>query len=53
MIGIGRLGKLVLIGLPLAWLGLFFLFPLLIVLKISLDQRDIRIPHNTSIFFHE
>ena len=31
MIGIGRWGRLVLIGLPFAWLALFFLLPLLIV----------------------
>jgi putrescine transport system permease protein len=50
MIGIGRLGKLVLIGLPLAWLGLFFLFPLLIVLKISLARSAIGIPPYTPLF---
>ena len=44
MIGIGRLGRMLLIGLPFAWLGLFFLFPLLIVLKISLAQSVIGMP---------
>ena len=49
MIGIGRLGRLVLIGLPFLWLGLFFLFPLLIVLKISLAQSAIGIPPYTPL----
>jgi putrescine transport system permease protein len=44
MIGIGRLGRLALIGLPFLWLALFFLVPLLIVLKISLAQSTIGIP---------
>jgi putrescine transport system permease protein len=47
MIGIGRLGRLVLIGLPFLWLGLFFLVPLLIVLKISLAHSTIGIPPYT------
>jgi len=50
MIGIGRLGRMALIGLPFAWLGLFFLFPLLIVLKISLAQSVIGIPPYTPLF---
>lgn len=49
MIGIGRLGRLALIGLPFLWLGLFFLFPLLIVLKISLAQSAIGIPPYTPL----
>jgi putrescine transport system permease protein len=49
MIGIGRAGRMVLIGLPFAWLGLFFLFPLLIVLKISLAQSAIGIPPYTPL----
>jgi putrescine transport system permease protein len=53
MIGIGRLGNLVLIGLPFAWLGLFFLFPLLIVLKISLARSAIGIPPYTPLFFDD
>src|SRR6266446_2770908 len=53
MIGIGRLGKLVLIGLPFAWLGLFFLVPLLIVLKISLARSAIGIPPYTPLFFND
>src|ERR1700736_6638118 len=44
MIGIGRWARLVLIGLPFAWLGMFFLLPLLIVLKISLARSAIGIP---------
>jgi putrescine transport system permease protein len=39
-----------LIGLPFAWLGLFFVFPLLIVLKISLAQSVIGIPPYTPLF---
>jgi len=53
MIGIGRLGRLALIGLPFAWLGLFFLVPLLIVLKISLAQSAIGIPPYTPLFFND
>ena len=44
MIGIGRLGRLVLVGVPFLWLALFFLLPLLIVLKISLAHSAIGIP---------
>jgi putrescine transport system permease protein len=53
MIGIGRLGRILLIGLPFAWLGLFFLFPLLIVLKISLAQSAIGIPPYTPLLAHD
>jgi len=53
MIGIGRWGRLVLIGLPLAWLGLFFLLPLLIVVKISLARSAIGIPPYTPLFFDD
>ncbi len=49
MIGIGRLGRLVLIGLPLLWLVLFFLLPLLIVLKISVAESVIGIPPYTPL----
>jgi putrescine transport system permease protein len=49
MIGIGRLGRLVLIGAPFLWLGLFFLIPLLIVLKISLAHSAIGIPPYTPL----
>jgi putrescine transport system permease protein len=47
MIGFGRLSRVVLIGLPFAWLGLFFLFPLLIVLRVSLAHSTIGIPPYT------
>src|SRR6266446_5945657 len=53
MIGIGRLGRLVLIGLPFAWLGLFFLLPLLIVAKISLARNAIGIPPYSPLFFDD
>ena len=53
MIGIGRWGRLVLIGLPFAWLGMFFLLPLLIVLKISLARSAIGIPPYTPLFFDD
>jgi putrescine transport system permease protein len=49
MIGIGRPGRLVLIGVPFLWLGLFFLLPLLIVLKISLAHSAIGIPPYTPL----
>src|SRR5271157_2966433 len=49
MIGIGRLGRLLLIGLPFLWLVLFFLVPQLIVLKISLAQSAIGIPPYTPL----
>jgi putrescine transport system permease protein len=53
MIGIGRWGRLLLIGLPFAWLGLFFLLPLLIVLKISLARSAIGIPPYTPFFLDD
>src|SRR5437762_9710563 len=53
MIGLGRWGRLVLIGLPFSWLGLFFLLPLLIVVKISLARSAIGIPPYTPLFFVE
>src|SRR5882724_2961808 len=53
MIGIGRLGRLVLIGLPFAWLGLFFLLPLLIVVKISLARSAVGIPPYRPLFFDD
>src|SRR6266571_1083529 len=49
MIGIGRAGRLLLIGLPFLWLALFFLVPLLIVLKISLARSAIGIPPYTPL----
>ncbi len=53
MIGIGRGGRLVLIGLPFAWLGLFFLLPLLIVVKISLARSAIGIPPYTPLLLDD
>lgn len=53
MIGFGRFGRIVLIGLPFAWLGLFFLFPLLIVLKISLAHSAIGIPPYTPLLTND
>lgn len=44
MTGLGRLGRLMLIGAPFLWLGLFFVAPLAIVLKISLAHSAIGIP---------
>jgi putrescine transport system permease protein len=49
MIGIGPLGRLGLIGLPFIWIALFFLFPLLIVLKISLAESVVGIPPYTPL----
>src|SRR5262245_29907874 len=53
MIGIGRWGRLALIGLPFAWLGLFFLLPLLIVVKISMARNAIGIPPYTPLLFDD
>src|SRR5271169_1567040 len=50
MIGLGWIGRLVLIGLPFLWLALFFLLPLLIVVKISLAESTIGIPPYTPLF---
>ena len=44
MTGLGRSGRLVLIGLPFWWLAIFFLLPLLIVAAISLGESADRIP---------
>jgi putrescine transport system permease protein len=49
MTGFGRFGRLVLIGIPFLWLGLFFLTPLLIVVKISLAHSAIGIPPYTPL----
>jgi len=49
MIGIGRLGRLTLIGVPFLWLALFFLLPLLIVVKISLADSVVGIPPYTPL----
>jgi len=44
MTGLGRWGKAMLIGLPFAWLALFFLLPLVIVGAISLAESADAIP---------
>jgi putrescine transport system permease protein len=49
MIGIGRFGRLALIGAPFVWFALFFLLPMLIVLKISLAHSAIGIPPYTPL----
>jgi putrescine transport system permease protein len=51
--GFGRFGRLTLIGLPFLWLALFFLLPLLIVLKISLAQSVVGIPPYTPLVQNE
>jgi putrescine transport system permease protein len=53
MIGIGRLGRVLLIGVPFVWLALFFLLPLLIVVKISLADSVVGIPPYTPFFTHD
>ena len=53
MIGLGRLGRLILIGVPFVWLVLFFLLPLLIVVKISLAESVVGIPPYTPLFSHD
>ena len=50
MTDLGRTGPLVLIGAPFLWLSLFFLLPLLIVVKISLAESTIGIPPYTPLF---
>ena len=49
MIGIGPLGRLVLIGVPFLWLVLFFVVPLLIILKISFAHSAVGIPPYTPL----
>jgi len=49
MIGIGRLGRVLLIGVPFLWLGFFFLLPLLIVVKISVAESIVGIPPYTPL----
>jgi putrescine transport system permease protein len=49
MTGLGWKGRALLIGLPFLWLGLFFLLPQLIVLKISLAHGAIGIPPYTPL----
>jgi putrescine transport system permease protein len=52
MTGLGWTGRLLLIGGPFLWLALFFLLPLLIVVKISLAESTIGIPPYTPLFAH-
>jgi putrescine transport system permease protein len=52
MIGIGRFGRMLLIAVPFLWLAIFFLLPLLIVVKISLAESIIGIPPYTPIVTH-
>jgi putrescine transport system permease protein len=49
MTGLGRIGRLVFVGVPFVWLCLFFLLPLLIVVKISLAESAIGIPPYTPL----
>ena len=49
MIGSGRLARLALIGPPFLWLALFFLLPLLIVVRISLSESVVGIPPYTPL----
>lgn len=53
MTGLGRFGRLVLIAVPFVWLALFFLLPLLIVVKISLAESVVGIPPYTPLFSHQ
>ncbi len=53
MSGLGWTGRLVLIGAPFLWLALFFLLPLLIVVKISLAESTIGIPPYTPLFAND
>lgn len=53
MIGIGRLGRTVLVGLPFFWLLVFFLLPLAIVLKISLAESVIGLPPYTPLIAND
>jgi len=53
MIGIGRIGRLMLVGLPFLWLALFFLLPLLIIVRISLAESVVGIPPYTPLFLND
>ena len=50
MTGLGWSGRLALIGAPFLWLAVFFLLPLLIVVKISLAESTVGIPPYTPLF---
>ena len=45
-----RRGRGIVSGLPLAWLGLFFLLPFLVVLRVSLSESAIARPPYTALF---
>jgi putrescine transport system permease protein len=47
---VGRRGEGIVSGLPLAWLGLFFLLPFLVVLRVSLSEAAIARPPYTDLF---
>ncbi len=47
---ITRRGRGIVSGLPLAWLGLFFLLPFLVVLRVSLAESAIARPPYTALF---
>jgi putrescine transport system permease protein len=53
MTGLGWSGRLTLIAVPFLWLALFFLLPLLIVVKISLAESTIGIPPYTPLFAND
>src|ERR1700752_2499541 len=53
MSGLRWTGRLVLIGVPFLWLALFFLLPLLIVVKIRLAESTIGIPPYTPLFAND
>ncbi|WP_272493035.1 ABC transporter permease subunit [Atopomonas sediminilitoris] len=43
-------GRHYVIGMPLLWLGLFFLMPFIIVLKISFAEAEVAIPPYSEVF---
>jgi putrescine transport system permease protein len=53
MTGLGWSGRLTLIAVPFLWLALFFLLPLLIVVKISLAESTIGIPPYTPLLAND
>ena len=44
-----NVGRRLVIGVPFLWMGLFFLLPFAIVLKISFSEADVAIPPYTEI----
>jgi putrescine transport system permease protein len=53
MTGLGWSGRLTLIAVPFLWLAMFFLLPLMIVVKISLAESTIGIPPYTPLFAND